>query len=196
MTRYKMLDSLSARLAWLSLLVAVGTGACGSEPSGDTGFGGGIFIDGEFVPNCTAPVPPEAEPELLAPPVFGAEELPPGSAIEADIEVDAETRTVRVELVDFWKLERPPLQDVTLATSGDETLLVSLSTDPSTRGRYFFRITLCGEDCEESRVLFTIIEDPDDPDARVDPYQRLVFEGDTEVRRTTTCYKPDSVAIQ
>lgn len=196
MTRTHLLELPSSRFACLALLLTVGAAGCGSEPDGDSGFGGGIFIDGEFVSNCTAPVPPEAEPELLAAPSFEAEELPPGSSIEADIEVDAETRTVRVELVDFWQLEQPPLHEVTLETSGDETLFVSLPTDFDTRGRYFFRITLCADDCDASRVLFTIVEDPNDPDRRADPYQRLVYEGDTEIRRTTTCYKPDSVAIQ
>jgi len=103
---------------------------------------------------------------------------------------------VTVEAANIWELDAPPLGSETVQTGGNQTLSFSFPTGPNTRGRFFFRITLCAADCDARRVTFTVVEDPDNPNERNDPYQRIVFEGDTEVDSRSTCLEPSSIVVQ
>jgi hypothetical protein len=81
-------------------------------------------------------------------------------------------------------------------TGGNQTLPFSFPTGLTTLGRFFFRITLCAADCDARRVVFTVVENPDNPITRNDTYQRIVFEGDTEVNSQSTCLEVDSITVQ
>lgn len=162
---------------------------CG-DSGGSSTDAGPIVFDGRPVEGCITVVPPEEEPHLLSPPVFPTLVVLPGSNIQAEVRVDGETRVVMVELTNFWDLDAPPLGTETVQTGGNESITFTFATETSTRGRFFFRITLCADDCARSRVVFTQAPDHNEP------YERIVFEGDLEVRRTNTCFDLDSVAVQ
>jgi hypothetical protein len=153
-------------------------------------------MDGGIVQACIALSPPAEQPGLVLPPFFAEEIVVPGTVIEADVVVDGETRTVIVELADYWDLDEPPIGTERVQTRGNDTLSFAFPTDTAPRGRYFFRITLCADDCALGRVLFTLAPDPDNPNSRSDYYQRLVFEGNTEVRSDATCADADSIVLQ
>ena len=185
---------LQASLALLFAMSLLGAGCADSGGDDPSGTGGNIIV----IPGntCTFVFPPEEEPTLISGPEFGPNEISPGMPVEAEIAVDKETRVVIVELTDFWELDQPPIGTETVETRGNETLFFSFPTTASTLGRYFFRITLCASDCDESRVVFTLLEDPDNPNQRNEPYQRIYFEGDEELRSEPTCLDPDSIVVQ
>lgn len=167
---------------------------CGGESGG--GGGGNIVLDAGVGDVCISVSPPREEPDLTLGPTFSSSQINPGSPIEGAILVDGETRIVTVEAADFWDLDAPPLGSETVQTGGNQTLPFSFPTGPNTRGRFFFRITLCAADCDAQRVVFTVVEDPDNPNQRNDYYQRIVFEGDNEVDSRSSCVEPDSIAVQ
>ena len=169
---------------------------CGDSSSTDGGGGGNIVLDAGPGDVCVSVRPLPEDPNLISGPAFSANQINPGSPIEGDIVVDGETRTATVEATNFWELDLPPLGSETVKTGGNETLSFSFPTGSSTRGRFFFRVTLCASDCNARRVVFTLVEDPDNPNVRNDPYQRIVFEGDTEVDSESTCLEPDSIVVQ
>ena len=169
---------------------------CGDSGGGGSGGGGSIFLDAGQGDVCISVSPPKEEPNLILGPTFSPRIIDPGSPIEGAISVDGETRIVTVEATNIWDLDAPPLGSETVQTGGSPTLSFSFPTGPNTRGRFFFRITLCAADCDARRVVFTVVEDPDNPTERNDPYQRIVFEGDTEVASLSTCLEPDSIVVQ
>jgi hypothetical protein len=169
---------------------------CSDSSGGGSGGGGSIVLDAGRGDVCTSISPPREEPDLTLGPTFSSRQIDPGSPIEAAILVDGETRIVTVEAANIWDLDAPPLGSETVPTGGNQTLSFSFPTGPNTRGRFFFRITLCAADCDAQRVVFTVVEDPDNPNERNDPYQRIVFEGDTEVDSRSSCLEPDSIAVQ
>lgn len=187
---------------WLSVtsmaLIVLGYG-CGDSGSG--GAGGGPTLDGGVITGCVAAIPLAGEPDLLSPPVFPDAIVVPGTLLEGDVGVDGETREVTVELANYWDLEEPDSGKETKQTGGNQTLSFGFPTGSTRRNRYFFRITLCGNDCAERRAVFTLAPDPDsppefDPPLRSRYYQRILFEGDDEVRNEATCLDADSVSIQ
>jgi hypothetical protein len=169
---------------------------CGDSSSGEGGSGGRIVVDAGPGDVCVSVSPPREEPNLILGPSFSSPQVEPGAPIEGAILVDSETRIATVEATNIWDLDAPPLGSETVQTGGNQTLSFSFPTALDTRGRFFFRITLCAADCDVRRVVFTVVEDPDDPDTRNDPYQRIVFQGDTEVESQSTCLEPDSVGVQ
>ena len=193
---YKKLSHPKVLVFLTSAALSLFNLGCG-DSSGAGGAGGtNSIFDAGPGDVCISVNPRPEEPDLISGPTFPLNQISPGSAIEGDIVVDGETRTVTVEAANVWALDAPPVGSETVQTGGNATLSFSFPTDPSTRGRFFFRITLCDADCDARRVVFTMVEDPDNPNVRNDPYQRIVFEGDTEVDSRSTCLDPDSVAVQ
>jgi hypothetical protein len=185
---------------WLRLLCCIAFALSlfgfGCGDSGSDGAGGSPTSDAGVIEGCFAIVPPTEEPDLVLPPFFAEDIVVPGTVIEADVRVDGETRTVIVDLADYWDLDDPPSGTEQRQTPGNQTLSFAFPTDTAPRGRYFFRITLCADDCALGRVLFTLAPDPDNPAVRSDYYQRVVFEGNTEVRSAATCLDADSIVMQ
>jgi hypothetical protein len=171
---------------------------CGDSSASGAGSGGGgnIILDAGQGGVCISVGAPAEQPDLISGPTFAVDQIRPGDPIEGDIVVDGETRTVTVEAANYWKLDEPPVGTETVQTGGNQTLSFSFPTGPDTLGRFFFRITLCAADCDARRVVFTVVDHPDIPNARNDVYQRIVFEGDTEVSSQSTCLEPDSIAVQ
>jgi hypothetical protein len=68
----------------------------------------------------------------------------------------------------------------------------------ATTGRYYVDVVVCGGDCADSRVVYTLDRRNAGPgsDAINDPYERIVYQGEEELRSSFTCDNPDSVAIQ
>jgi len=176
-------------------LFSLGCGESSAGP-GSGGGGGNITLDAGQGGVCISVGPPAEQPDLISGPTFALDQIRPGNPIEGDIVVDGETRTVTVEAANYWKLDEPPVGLETVQTGGNQTLPFSFPTGPGTLGRFFFRITLCAADCDARRVVFTVVENPDNPNTRNDTYQRIVFEGDTEVSSQSTCLEPDSIVVQ
>lgn len=194
---YKKISNDSLRvLCCISFAFSLFGFGCGDSGSDGSGAGGSPLMDGGIVQACVALSPPAEQPDLVLPPIFAEEIVTPGTVIEADFTVDGETRTAIVELADYWDLDEPPIGMERVQTGGNDTLSFAFSTDTAPRGRYFFRITLCADDCALGRVLFTLAPDPDNPNTRSDHYQRVVFEGNTEVRSDATCADADSIVVQ
>jgi hypothetical protein len=170
---------------------------CGDSSAGAGGGGGGnITLDAGQGDVCISIGAPAEQPDLISGPTFAVDQISPGDPIEGDIVVDGETRTVTVEAANYWKLDEPPVGLETVQTGGNQTLPFSFPTGLTTLGRFFFRITLCAADCDARRVVFTVVENPDNPITRNDTYQRIVFEGDTEVNSQSTCLEVDSIVLQ
>ena len=113
----------------------------------------------------------------------------PGQDIEAEITVKAATRYAKVELKDAWFTVGQPIAVDEINTSGNETLAVLLTTQPTQRfGRYYMRITLCGLDCDDQEVVFDI-----NPDINTE-YERTVFEDGVSVQVDRTCLDPNPQA--
>ena len=188
-------DSLPV-LCCISFALSLFGFGCGNSGSDGSGAGGGPMFDDGIIQACVEQIPPAEEPNLVLPPFFAEDVVVRGTVIEADVGVDGETRTVTVELADYWDLDEPPIGTERVQTRGNETRSFAFPTNTAPRGRYFFRITLCADDCALGRVLFTLAPDPDNPNTRSDHYQRVVFEGNTEVRSNATCADADSIVVQ
>jgi hypothetical protein len=195
MMTYHQLSHPSVLVVLTSTALTLFSLGCGDSSGAGGGGGGNIVFDAGPGDVCISVRPPPEDPDLISGPTF-PDQISPGSPIEGDIVVDGETRTATVEVVNFWELDLPPLGSETVQTSGNQTLFFSFPTALSTIGRFFFRIILCAADCDARRVVFTLVEDPDNPNTRNDPYQRIVFEGDTEVESESTCLEPDSIFVQ
>lgn len=200
-SRHPRLIALAA--ASVALLIA----ACGSDAgSGDAGMGGtgGTRIP----PGClVADVP--GEPDIVVGvfpdgvvsfPEFGRREAAPGSTIEFQIYVDAETRLAKATLMDAWRLrDRPQGQsDTAMQNTARGEVAMSFAIPIETTGRYYADIELCGSSCDEIRVVYTLNPDNAGPesDAINDPYERIVYKNGVETSSTATCDKPNSIAIQ
>jgi hypothetical protein len=138
------------------------------------------------------------EPDILSFPNIPPETLFPGSTVEFSLLVDDETRQVQATLMDAWRLrEQAQGQSETsiMATTGG-TLQFAIPIQ--TTGRYYVDLVICSGDCEDSRVVYTLNRANAGPgsDAINDPYERIVYEGEQELRTSFTCDHPDSVAIQ
>ncbi|MBW1756346.1 MAG: hypothetical protein JRJ80_09265 [Deltaproteobacteria bacterium] len=188
-------------IVFFSLAVA-GCGDSANRPPPDQvinigGGGGGT--------GCSQPFFPTEEPDMspLAPPEFVTEEgqeqrlVRPGQELLAEITVNGATRQIFVELSDAWS----PLVILTqeLETPGSQTIPLTFLTDRDTRGRFYMRIALCGEDCNEREVIFDIIEPDLDDQANTGinaDYERTLIENGEVVRVDQTCVRPNTVLIQ
>ena len=146
---------------------------------------------------------PADQPDLpaLPPPIFlllgnaqqstvGQAQASPGAPIEAEVTVNGATRRVKVELANAWSPQSVIFIDE-VETPGNETISLLMDSDPSVRGRYFMRLTLCGSDCAERAVVFDVVPCSDEPDAGPcginAPYERTLLEGGEVVQVDGTC---------
>lgn len=194
---------------WPTLLAAtllyVAVAACGSASPGDNNNGGGGTggINGPM--GCLVQNFP-GEPDVIVfplPPV----ELPPGSVVEFDIFVDSDTRLVKATFMGAFRLDPTrtapaPSETMMVPTAGNTTLHFAIPID--TTGRYYVDMELCGRNCDELRVVYTLdrafaghIAPGDDALAPINnPYERIVYQGDVETGTSVTCDKPRSIAMQ
>lgn len=195
------------RIALLTLLsfLTLATTACssseGAQPpvvvidlTGDAGVGQG----------CSQPSFAADQPDLFAqaPPAFVTETgepqrlVRPGQELLAVIPVNSATRQVVVEVSDAYS--RRVILREELDTPGNQSIPVIFFTDPTHRGRFYMRVTLCAFDCDERQVIFDIT----DYDADVltsghnGNYERTLTENGEIVQVDLTCVKPNTVAIQ
>jgi hypothetical protein len=172
-----------ASWAWLSLILAGCNGGTSEQPPvvvinlGDGGSQG-----------CVQPSFPPAQPDLyaLAPPRFltdapnGQSVVDPGDPMDAEISVNAATRQVFIELRDAWDpLFR--IYSTELTTNGNETIPLVLQPQVEVRGRFYMKITLCGDDCDDREVVFDL-----NPDMNT-PYERTLIEDGEIVQVDRTC---------
>lgn len=182
--------------------VALGLTALGCASTSDVTGTGGRFDADASVSGCIARVFPSEQPAILHEARFERDVVLPGQDIVVELDVDRDTREVRVELQDVWNRENPPVGVATEPTSGGTTLTLTFSTDLDTRGRYFLHVTLCADDCDTSEVLYTLAPEIDDPSNNPlnlpinRPYQRIAFEDDAEISNDSTCLDVSSVVIQ
>jgi hypothetical protein len=139
------------------------------------------------------------EPDVIIFPYIAAEEASPGSTVEFTMFVDDDTREVQATFMDAWRLrDSPPAfpsETVTMATTGGA---LEFAIPIQTMGRYYVELVLCSGDCNDSRVVYTLnrANAGAGSDAINDPYERVVYQGDQEMRSSFTCDNPDSIAIQ
>lgn len=182
--------------------VALGFAAVGCGSTSDGTGTGGRFEGDASISGCIASIFPSEQPAMLNEPRFAQDEVLPRQDIIVELDVDQDTREARIELQDVWNRDNPPLGVATESTTGSTTLTLTFSSGLETRGRYFLYVTLCADDCDSSRVLYTLapeIDDPSNPPANLPinrPYQRIVFEGDDEISNESTCLDVSSVVIQ
>lgn len=153
--------------------------------------------------DCIQQFFPADQPGLpaLPPPIFlltgnalqstvGQAQANPGEPIEAEVTVNGATRRVKVELANAWSAQDVIFIDE-VETSGNETISLLMDSDPSVRGRYFMRLTLCGSDCDERAVVFDLVPCSDEPDAGPcginAPYERTLLEGGEVVQVDGSC---------
>lgn len=198
--------SLSSIRTALALLIAsVALAACG-EPNGPQlpvevinigGFDGGDA--------CIQPSFPADQPDLfvLAVPRFllttvqaqqttsGQALVRPGEVIEGEIPVNGATRQVRMEIEDVWT-PGSIIYAEEFSTGGNTIIDFAFVPAVPNRGRYYMKLTLCGFDCNEREVIFTVLEcetsTADSPlCAHNAPYQRTVIELGEVVQEDSTC---------
>lgn len=174
---------------------------------GDAGSDGPTIefdnFDGGVV-GCSQPSFPSDQPDLspLAPPIFlldsrteqssvGQAQALPGDLFEAEIVVNEATRRVQIELTNAWSPDNVIFTDQ-IETTGAETMSVTMVSEEGTRGRYYMRLTLCGEDCDERAIRFAVRDCSDDP-SDTEPcgingtYERSVIERGLVVQADRTC---------
>jgi hypothetical protein len=166
-----------------------------------------INIGGDAgVVGCSQPSFPSEQPDMspLFPPEFvtedGLEErqIRPGQDLLAEVTVNGATRRVYVEITDTWTPDAVILA-TELQTSGNETIPLMFATTPTTRGWYFMRVTLCGDDCREREVVFDLIEPDLDNQATTGinaDYERTLIENGEVVQVDQTCIRPNPILIQ
>jgi len=179
---------------------------------------GGCTDGGERVPDnvinigvdagtfgCSQRSFPADQPDIsaLTPPIFlltntrsqqsstGQAQVRPGEAAEAEIWVNGATRRLQVEFANAWAKDNV-IYTTEEETSGNRSVQVVLFTEADIRGRYFMRLTLCGFDCDERKVVFDIHPCSDDPDSTEPcginaPYDRTLIEEGEMVRVDGTC---------
>jgi hypothetical protein len=151
-----------------------------------------IVLDGGLPSSCISRAVPAEEPHLTSNPKFAADALSPILStlpVEAEVGVDGETRTVRVELRNVLVLDDPPLGTIEEQVGGSQTLSLSFPTEADTEGLFFMEITLCSGECDKRRFVYTFVED------LPDTYQRIVFERNTEIEREETCIPIPTVLV-
>ncbi|MEM8609805.1 MAG: hypothetical protein AAGF92_22095 [Myxococcota bacterium] len=186
----------------LSFLFAV-AGCNGSEGFGEPGEVINVGFDEGG--GCGQIQFPSDEPDLplISPPRFILDEANqsntvgqvvarPGSPIPAQITVNQATKQVAVELTEP-RISNNIIDSLSFDTPGNQTIPFEFMTDSSTRGRFYMRITLCGDDCEEQTVLFDSRSCDDDerepgaPCGENAPYKRTLIENGEVVRVDPTC---------
>jgi hypothetical protein len=83
------------------------------------------------------------------------------------------------------------------ATTGGEVTF-AISTVDNISGQYYVDMTLCARQCTDSRVEYTLnrANAGEGSDAINDPYERIAYQNDVEIRSTSSCFRPDAVAFQ
>ncbi len=191
--------SVAGLVRWPNLLagavLCVAVAACGgSSGTGDGGSGG----SGPVGPMGCLVTQFRGEPDIVVFPDIAAQSLNPGSTVEFTMFVDDETRQVQATLMDAWRLRDTPQgqsETVIRATTGGT---LEFAIPITTTGRYYVDVVVCSGDCTDSRVVYTLNRANAGPgsDAINDPYERIVYQGEEELRSSFTCDNPDSVAIQ
>ena len=183
---------------WAAALLCISVAACDSGSSGNPNGGGGA--GGIIGPMGCLVTDFRDEPDVLVFPL-PPQQSPPGSAVEFSMFVDSDTRLVRATLMGAWRLDPTPpapspSETVMVPTAGRTTLDFAIPINAT--GRYYVEIELCGSDCEELSVLYTLnrANAGEMSDAINDPYERIVFQGGVEAGTSFTCDHPRSVAIQ
>jgi len=173
----------------LSSVVAFGC-ADGGSSGGSGGSGGsGSAPDGSVFTSCFALQPPPEQPHLSSAPMFASSAVFPTFPVEAEVGVDAETRTMKVQLQDAIFRDDPPAGTVERQVNGAQTFSLTFPTDERTEAFFFMEITLCADDCNEQRFVYTF--EGDFPRT----YERVVFEGNSEVERRETCIEISTVLV-
>ncbi len=154
--------------------------------AGDFGDGGAR--------GCVQPNFPDEQPDLSAAdrPKFllttsaaqqstsGQAVVDPGDPIEAELTVNGATRLVKIELGNAWSPDE--IIDVEeIETAGGQLISLLLFGDERAIGRFYMKLTLCGFDCDERRVVFDI-----NPDVN-SPYERTVIENGEVLQVDRTC---------
>jgi hypothetical protein len=184
------------RVLLAGCVVSLAFSACGESSSGDD-IGGDAGVLPPLT-GCLLRVFSD-EPDIIGFPSIKERTLSPGSTVEFSVLVDSETRMVKATLMDAWRLRstpQDPSETVMMPTAGDEP--VDFAIPIQTTGRYYVDLELCASNCDRLRVVYTLnrANAGEESTAIGDPYERILFEGDEEVRSTFTCAPPDSVAIQ
>lgn len=155
---------------------------------------------------CSQPSFPSEQPDMspLFPPEFVTEDgleqrqIRPGQDILAEVTVNGATRKVFVEITDTWTPDLVILA-TELDTTGNETIPITLPTTPTTRGWFFMRVILCGDDCRDREVVFDLIEPDLDNQANTGinaNYERTLIENSEVVQVDETCIRPNPLLIQ
>ena len=191
------------RLLLVSSFIALTASACG-EAGTEEQLPVNIidFTDENNPGSCIQPNFPADQPDLplFTPPRFllttsqaqqstsGQALVRPGDVVLAEVTVNGPTRQVVAELTDVWD-SRVVIATETQSTSGNETL--SFEILPEVLGRYYLRLTLCGDDCDAQQVVFQTQpcgnDLPDDQCAHNVPYLRTVMKDGLEDTTDSTC---------
>lgn len=186
-------------LGALALTACTSGSATDDRPVIVMNIGGDGGVSGCIQPNFPGDQPdlsvlPQTQPRFVTENSNDQATARPGNDIEAQITVNAVTRYAKVELKDAWFTAGQPIATDEITTSGNQTLDVLLSTQPTQRfGRYYMKITLCGQDCDDQEVVFDI-----NPDINSN-YERTVFEDGVSLQVDRTCldlHPRGSVLIQ
>lgn len=164
-----------------------------------------IFIDPEDGVGCAQMSFPADQPDLSAfnPPRFllegpisqqpsnGQVEVRPGETVTAIVVPNAATRFMRVELTDAWTPGVVAFEEE-FETAGGDPVELTLAPDANSRGRFYLKLTLCGDDCRDRQVVFDIVACPLDqnppPTCGVNvPYERTLIEDGEIVEVNGTC---------
>jgi len=146
------------------------------------------------------------QPDVLIfplPPVQAA----PGSEVEFSVFVDKDTRLVKATFMGAFRLDptsfpQPPSETLMVPTTGNTMLDFAIPVNSG--GTYYVDMELCGLNCDELRVVYTLDrafggevanETPELLPIN-NPYERIVYQGDAETGTSNTCDKPRSVAMQ
>lgn len=180
-------------------VLALAIGGCGGSSdggaAGNGGTGGTIPPNGCIVQNFSG------EPDIIFFPEFDMRSTGPGQDVNVKFWVDSDTRLAKVTLRDGWRLDpTPPEQGrsetLMQSTAGDELLEFAIPMEST--GRYYADVELCAFDCADQRVVYTLnrANAGEMSDAINDPYERILYEDETETRSSFTCDHPNSIAIQ
>lgn len=196
--------SLTGPQRWLTLLTTAGLclaiAACGDGgPDGTPGTGGTGGTGGGGPMGCLTINHP-GEPDVLFGPEIEPRVLPPGSTVDFSMFIDGDTRLVKATFMDAWRLRNPPQgqSETVQVPSAEGNTSLDLAIPINTTGRYYVDFELCGRNCDDLRIVYTLNRDNAGPesDAINDPYERIVYRDGVEVSSSATCDKPDSIAIQ
>jgi hypothetical protein len=139
------------------------------------------------------------EPDVLFGPEIEQDIVMRGADIDFSMFIDGDTRLVKATLMDAWRLREPAMgQSETIQVpSAEGNTTLDLSIPINTTGRYYVDFELCGQNCDDLRIVYTLNRENAGPesDAINDPYERIVYRDGVEVSSSATCDKPDSVGV-